>query len=77
MRKKDAQSYHVMGMTKKEVQEELGNGLNFYPADVWHYELSKTWWGIRTVLFVEFENDRVNSKYIRRIVGKINTDKHK
>jgi hypothetical protein len=77
MRKKDAQSYHVMGMTKKEVQKELGNGFNFYPADVWHYELSKTWWGIRTVLFVEFENDRVNSKYIRRIVGKINTDKHK
>ncbi|SDG61359.1 hypothetical protein [Epilithonimonas hungarica] len=77
MRKKDAQSYHVMGMTKKEVQEELGNGFNFYPADVWHYELSKTWWGIRTVLFLEFENDRVNSKYIRRIVGKINTDKHK
>ncbi|MPT32484.1 MAG: hypothetical protein E2600_12650 [Chryseobacterium sp.] len=77
MRKKDAQSYHLLGMTKIEVQEELGNGFNFYPADVWHYELSKTWWGIRTVHFVEFENDRVNSKYIRRIVGKINTDKHK
>ncbi|WP_034671683.1 hypothetical protein [Epilithonimonas caeni] len=70
MRKKDAQSYHVMGMTKKEVQEELGDGFNFYPDNVWYYELSKNWWGIRTVLFLEFENDKVSVKYIRRIVGK-------
>lgn len=61
-------NHPFLGMTKKEVMEELGDDFDFYPDDIWYYELNKTWWRVvKTIMFLEFENNRVNLKYIKNI----------
>lgn len=75
MIKKVAYGQSFLGMTKKEVLKELGEGFNFYPDNIWYYELNKTWWGLKTIMFLEFENNIVSSKYIKNVFGNINIDK--
>jgi len=67
MIRKNTDSRSPLGMTKKEVVEEFGKGLNSYIDDIWHYELSKTWWGLKTIMFLEFENNMVSAKYIKHV----------
>lgn len=62
-------------MTKVEVLKELGDSFNFCPNNIWYYELNKTWWGLKTIMFLEFENNIVSSKYIKTVFGNINMDK--
>ena len=38
-------------MTKKQVVEALGEGFNYYPDDLWIYEINKTWW--RKLFFIK------------------------
>ncbi|WP_034671729.1 hypothetical protein [Epilithonimonas caeni] len=65
MIKKNTDNRSPLGMTKKEIVEEFGEGPNSYTHDVWHYELGRTWWGLRTIMFLEFENNMVSTKYIK------------
>ncbi|SDG38805.1 hypothetical protein [Epilithonimonas hungarica] len=67
MIRKNTDSRSPLGMTKKEVVEEFGKGLNSYTDDIWHYKLSKTWWGLKTIMFLEFENNMVSAKYIKHV----------
>ncbi|AQX07012.1 hypothetical protein BAX97_16070 [Elizabethkingia meningoseptica] len=50
---------YLLGKSKCEVIMELGDGFNFYPDNVWMYDLKKTWWGRKTVLSILFENNTV------------------
>lgn len=50
---------YLIGKTKKEVLDELGDGFNYYPWNIWTYTVGKTWWGMLKVLKVSFENDKV------------------
>jgi len=75
MIKKTVHNQSFLGMTKVEVLKELGDGFNFYPDNIWYYELNKTWWGLKTIMFFEFENNIVSSKYIKTVFGNINMDK--
>ncbi|MEI3791238.1 MULTISPECIES: hypothetical protein [unclassified Chryseobacterium] len=75
MIKKVAYGQSFLGMTKKEVLKELGDSFNFYPDDIWQYELNKTWWGLKTIMFLEFENNIVSSKYTKNVFGSINVGK--
>ncbi|MDR2234723.1 MAG: hypothetical protein LBE92_01240 [Chryseobacterium sp.] len=61
----------LLGLSKKEVINELGHGFNFYPDDIWYYELKRTWWGMKTVLFLVFRNGKLQHKNIKKIYGKI------
>ncbi len=61
----------LLGFSKKEVAEELGHGFNFFPDDIWYYEIKKTWWGMKTVLFLIFRNGKLQHKSIKKVYGKI------
>lgn len=63
-----------LGMSKKEVVDLLGIGKNCYGFDVWYYEINKTWWQMKTVVFICFENDIVEFKTIQFIYGRIKTN---
>lgn len=66
----------LYGRAKNEVLTDLGDGFNFYPDKIWYYIISEKWWGKKTVLFIEFdEQDVVITKYIKTVFGKIKTDK--
>ena len=55
----------LLGKTKKEVLAILGDGFNFYPDNVWTYELGKNWLGKKSVLVVSFKDDILKSKVIK------------
>ncbi|MDP9956225.1 hypothetical protein J2X97_001862 [Epilithonimonas hungarica] len=66
MVKKKTYNGTLPGLSKKEVMEKWGEKLNPYSDDIWHYELSRTWWGARTILFLEFENNMVSILWIQK-----------
>ncbi|MCT3698887.1 hypothetical protein [Elizabethkingia anophelis] len=61
MKKNNNDSEHnfLIGMTKRDIIETLGEGFNYYPDDVWIYEVKKTWWGKKTVLLVCFNKEHI------------------
>lgn len=61
------------GMSKQEIIKELGDSFNFFPDDILYYELSKNWFGLKKVLCIVFENDRVLFQCIKKTYGKITT----
>ncbi|HAY3544963.1 hypothetical protein HZQ28_17465 [Elizabethkingia anophelis] len=52
----------LIGMTKKQVVETLGEGYNYYPDDLWIYEICKTWWGKKSVLLLNFNKENILEK---------------
>lgn len=49
---------HLIGLSKKEILQKLGDEFNFYPDKKWVYILKKYWWGKSKKLYIEFdEND--------------------
>lgn len=61
MKKNNKESAYseLIGMTKKQVVEALGKGFNYYPDDLWIYEINKTWWGKNTVLLLNFNEENI------------------
>lgn len=62
---------YLIGKTKKEVSEELGQDFNFYPADFWFYILSKNWLGRIKILLLYFKDEKVYEIKIKITYGKI------
>lgn len=61
----------LLNKSKKEIINELGDGFNFYPDQVWYYALSRNWWGRRKILFVEFdEKGMVCKQYVKTVYFK-------
>lgn len=57
----------LIGMKKKEVLIGLGDHFNFFQSDVWTYEIGKrNWLGIKTILFIFFENEKVINVKIKK-----------
>lgn len=57
----------LIGMTKNEVLFELGDQFNFFQSDVWTYEIERrNWWGVKVILFVFFEDEKVSYVKIKR-----------
>lgn len=56
----------LVGMTKNEILLELGDHFNFFQADVWSYVLKNNWFGMKTVLFIFFENEKVTFVKIKK-----------
>lgn len=72
-KKKEIKIEHslLVGKTKNEILDLLGDEFNFYPENVWYYVLSRNWYGRKKVLYLEFEDDIVTRKSIRFVNGKI------
>lgn len=62
----------LLGLSKKELIQKIGEGFNFYPDKEWSYILKKSWYGKITVLYLEFDdNDIVIAQYIVSKYGKV------
>ena len=48
----------LIGKSKNEVIQELGEGFNYYPDNYWFYDMKKSWWGKKTTLLLIFGKDR-------------------
>ncbi|AKH96433.1 hypothetical protein [Elizabethkingia anophelis] len=48
----------LIGKSKNEVIQELGEGFNYYPDNYWFYDMKKSWWGKKTALLLIFGKDR-------------------
>lgn len=67
MKKQDYQ--HLVGRSKNEIMEEMGDEFNFPPLDLWTYLLKRTWYGEKKVLVIVFENNRAVKVTIKRMYG--------
>jgi hypothetical protein len=67
----------IIDKTKKEIISEFGHGFNFYPDNTWNYEVGKTWWGMKTTLIIEFENNKATRFKIKSYYGKLNLNNDK
>ncbi|WP_164474711.1 hypothetical protein [Elizabethkingia ursingii] len=47
----------LIGKSKNEVIQELGEGFNYYPDNYWFYDMKKSWWGKKTALLLIFGKD--------------------
>ncbi|NMR34570.1 hypothetical protein HIO71_10165 [Chryseobacterium aquaticum] len=56
---------YLLGKSKPEIVSILGEEFNFYPASQWNYVIYKTWWGKKTLLYLDFYNDLVVDIKIR------------
>ncbi|SFZ97039.1 hypothetical protein SAMN05216324_13511 [Chryseobacterium limigenitum] len=57
---KNTQNYNdLIGKTREEIVKELGDGFNFYPSDLWTYNLKKNWLGRWVLLYIHFEDNVV------------------
>ena len=61
----------LLGKTKDEIIDLLGDEFNFYPESIWHYVLSKTWYGRKKVLYIEFEEGIVIHKSVITTYGRL------
>jgi hypothetical protein len=46
---------YLLGKTRREIIEEIGDGFNFEKNEVWTYEVGKTWLGRRIILCIKFK----------------------
>ncbi|MDV3789182.1 hypothetical protein CMU16_17405 [Elizabethkingia anophelis] len=61
----------LKGMNKRSILNTLGEGFNFYPSDVWIYDISRSWWGRKTVLFLVFRDDLLENAELRHYYFKL------
>ncbi len=45
---------HLLGKTKKEIIQEMGDEYNHYPAETWTYLLKRNWLRQRKILILYF-----------------------
>ena len=50
---------HLLGKSKAELLEELGQDFNYYPSEIWTYTLHTNFFGRKILLLLFFENDVV------------------
>nr|WP_315027694.1 hypothetical protein [uncultured Chryseobacterium sp.] len=52
---------HLIGKTRHEVKQELGDGFNFFTDDTWTYPIGRTWIGKKIILSIGFKDGKVNT----------------
>lgn len=60
---------NLLGKSKTEIVKELGNEFNYYQSDLWTYVLNLGWFGMRKILIIGFQDDKVNKIKIKKIYG--------
>jgi|GEM_PF-599580 len=61
---------YLLGKSKKDILNELGDEFNFYPNNIWTYTLKKCWYGKKKILFLYFEKECIIKIYIRNCWSK-------
>jgi len=57
---------NLVGKTKNEVIQELGEGFNYYPDNYWFYDMKRSCWGRKTAILLIFGKDgRVKTMSIK------------
>jgi hypothetical protein len=52
---------YLLGKTKKEIIQEMGDEYNHYPSEIWTYLLKRNWLRRRKMLILYFENNVVKN----------------
>ncbi|AQX03593.1 hypothetical protein [Elizabethkingia anophelis] len=52
-------SSDLLGKDRFEVLDIMGEGFNFYPDEVWVYDLEESWWGRKHAVLLYYEQDIV------------------
>ncbi len=50
---------HLIGKSKKEILDEMGNQFNHYPASTWTYQIKIDWLGRKKILVLYFDDHSV------------------
>lgn len=50
---------YLLGKSKYDIISILGHEFNFFPSNQWSYVICKTWWGKKTLLYLDFYNELV------------------
>lgn len=61
----------LMGLTKKDLIEKIGDDFNFYPDTIWIYLLNKSFLGKKTYLIIRFDDDIVKNVVVKKTYGNI------
>lgn len=61
---------HLLGKTRNDIKNELGDGFNYFNSDVWTYEVAKNWLGRRTILSLTFKDNAVFGLEISKTFSK-------
>ncbi len=56
----------LIGKSREEVIEELGEGFNYYQSEVWTYNLKKDWLGRWIYLYLCFHDNKVSRTTVGR-----------
>ena len=72
---KQNQFIYLTGKSKKQILDEFGHEFNYYPSNIWTYEIGSSWLGRRKFLIIEFEKDIAKTIKIKTCYGKFNFNK--
>lgn len=57
---------YLLGKSKSQIVEEMGQEYNYYPSHKWSYFLKKKWWGRSLYLIIHFnKNEEVSEVNIK------------
>lgn len=62
----------LIGLTKKDLIEKIGDEFNFYPDTIWIYLLNKNFFGRKTYLVIRFDDETVKHVTVKKTYGTIN-----
>ncbi len=68
---KSLNNISLRGMTKKEITSLFGAGSNDFESEIWYYIIDSTWWQMKTIVVIGFQDDTVEFKFIKIVYGKI------
>lgn len=64
---------HLIGKSKIDILNELGDECNFYQSSIWTYIIKKEWFGRKKVLVISFDENTVSHVKIVTTYGKVHT----
>lgn len=62
---------HLLGKSRNEIKQELGDGFNYFNNEIWTYEVGKTWFGQKIILSITFKNEKASDLNLTKRFGRI------
>lgn len=61
---------HLLGKSRHEIMQELGDCFNYFNSEIWTYEVGKTWFGRKIILSLTFKDDKVSELNLTKRFGR-------
>ncbi|AZA54681.1 hypothetical protein [Chryseobacterium sp. G0201] len=61
---------HLLGKSRHEIMQELGDGFNYFNSEIWTYEVGKTWFGQKIILSLIFKDEKVSELNLTKRFGR-------